>query len=110
MVPKLRMTIGVACMLLALPLFLLAQTASAGPGSPKALSASERSALLTTREAVWKAWFANDQAQLESLLPREVIAINYGDTLWYDRQGVLRGAHSNLRGRRDPVLKVPGRD
>src|SRR5436309_11500492 len=34
-----------------------------------------RKSLLDAREAVWRAWFANDRAALEKLLPEELITI-----------------------------------
>jgi hypothetical protein len=41
---------------------------------------------------VWKAWFANDRAALEKLVPEEVIAINNDTEAWSDRAAVLAGA------------------
>ena len=48
--------------------------------------------LLEDREAIWQAWFANDRARLEQLLPNSVIAVNNGDTTWQDRSAVLAAA------------------
>ena len=48
--------------------------------------------LLADREAVWQAWFSNDQQRLEQLLPSDVVAINSGDTTWQGRAAVLAGA------------------
>jgi hypothetical protein len=61
-------------------------------GQSRPFDAKERAKLLAAREQVWLAWFNNDQARLSELLPQRVIAINYGDTTWYDRAGVLRSA------------------
>ena len=63
------------------------------------LDAGGRAALLAAREQVWRSWFENDQPRLERLLPPKVVAINYGDTTWYDRVGVLRGAEEFARTR-----------
>lgn len=59
---------------------------------PMALGPEIRQRILTAREAVWKAWFANDRAALEKLIPEEVIAINNGSEEWSDRAAVLDGA------------------
>jgi hypothetical protein len=50
--------------------------------------------LLADREAVWQAWFSNDQRRLEQLLPSEVVAINSGDTTWHGRAAVLAAAQA----------------
>ncbi len=71
------------------PMALEAQTGT--------LDARERAGLLATREQVWRAWFENDQTRLGALLPTQVIAINYGDTAWYDRAGVIAGARDFAR-------------
>ncbi len=47
--------------------------------------------LLADREAVWRAWFSNDQRRLEQLLPSDVVAIS-NDTTWQDRAAVLASA------------------
>jgi uncharacterized protein DUF4440 len=59
---------------------------------PMAIGPQIRQRILTAREAVWKAWFANDRAALEKLIPEEVIAINNGSEEWSDRAAVLDGA------------------
>jgi hypothetical protein len=59
---------------------------------PTVLSPPQRQRVLTAREAVWKAWFANDRATLERLIPAETIAIGAGEEGWSDRAAVLEGA------------------
>lgn len=59
---------------------------------PMTVGPEVRQRILTAREAVWKAWFANDRAALEKLIPEEVIAINNGEEDWSDRAAVLDGA------------------
>ena len=59
---------------------------------PMTIGPEIRQRILTAREAVWKAWFANDRAALEKLIPEEVIAINNGSEEWSDRAAVLDGA------------------
>ena len=59
---------------------------------PMNLSPEIRQRILTAREAVWKAWFTNDRATLEKLIPEETIAIDAGDEGWSDRAAVLANA------------------
>lgn len=58
---------------------------------PMTIGPEIRQRILTAREAVWKAWFANDRAALDKLIPEEVIAISEGGE-WSDRAAVLDGA------------------
>ena len=51
-----------------------------------------RQQILAAREAVWKAWFTNDRAALERLIPEETIAISDGGEGWADRAAVLESA------------------
>jgi uncharacterized damage-inducible protein DinB len=53
-----------------------------------------REQVLATREAVWKAYFANDRATLQRLLPEEVIAIDNGSNEWSDQAAIFAGAKS----------------
>jgi uncharacterized protein DUF4440 len=59
---------------------------------PVAITPPMRQRILAAREAVWKAWFTNDRAALERLIPEETIAINDGGEGWSDRAAVLDGA------------------
>ena len=61
---------------------------------PMTITPEIRQHILTAREAVWKAWFTNDRAALEKLIPEEVIAINDNTEAWSDRAAVLAGAKS----------------
>jgi hypothetical protein len=65
--------------------------------SGREVERATRATILRARQAVWQSWFANDQASLERLLPPGVIAINYGDSTWYDRPGVLQSARDFTR-------------
>jgi hypothetical protein len=58
---------------------------------PATLPPQVRQRLLESREAVWRAWFANDQAKLDQLIPAELIAINSGEN-WDNRASTLAGA------------------
>jgi hypothetical protein len=55
-------------------------------------STPEEDDLLKTREAVWRAWFANDQKTLEQLVPRETIAISSGEDGWQNQPEILQSA------------------
>ncbi len=56
------------------------------------LSARDRNVLLAAREAVWRAWFANDQAALRDFVPGDTIAINAGEEKWQKQEEVLHSA------------------
>lgn len=60
--------------------------------TPTSLPPQARQQILNAREAVWKAYFSNDRATLEKLIPEEVIAINEGSEAWADRAAILAGA------------------
>ncbi len=59
---------------------------------PRALSPEERTNLLAAREALWRAWFANDEPHLRRTLPEELIAIDAGVEEWSNRVKALRGS------------------
>lgn len=59
---------------------------------PVTISPQIRQRILAAREAVWKAWFANDRAALERLIPEETIAIDNGNEGFSNRATVLEGA------------------
>ena len=59
---------------------------------PTSISPQLRQRILAAREAVWKAWFTNDRAALEKLIPEETIAINDSGEGWADRAAVLASA------------------
>jgi hypothetical protein len=52
----------------------------------------ERAQLLKAREAVWRAWFANDRKALEQLVPEGSIAINSGEEKWQNQAEILQSA------------------
>ena len=55
------------------------------------MSPDQKTSLLAAREAVWRAWFANDAPQLAELIPPELIAIETGEK-WKTREDELAGA------------------
>ena len=59
---------------------------------PRTITPEIRERILAKREAVWRAWFANDRAALEKLIPAEAIAINDGEETWADRAAIFAGA------------------
>lgn len=66
--------------------------------TPRELFAAEKAELLEAREAVWRAWYANDPAKLERLVPREAIAINPNEPKWADRKAILESARQFAAG------------
>jgi hypothetical protein len=64
---------------------------------PQTVSAAAREEILRTRESVWRAFFANDRAKLEDLIPEDTIAINAAEEDWHHRASILEGA-SELAG------------
>ena len=58
----------------------------------RSLSDQARKRLLDAREAVWRAFFSNDRAALERLIPEETLAINAGDNNWENRKAVFESA------------------
>jgi ketosteroid isomerase-like protein len=59
---------------------------------PQVISLAARQEILERRESVWRAYFENDRARLEELVPEDSIAINAGEEVWHDRASVLAGA------------------
>ena len=66
--------------------------------SPRTLRDETKKNLLDAREAVWRAYFADDRPKLEELLPPELIAINDGSEKWQRREDILAGAKSFVEG------------
>jgi ketosteroid isomerase-like protein len=60
--------------------------------TPRPLGDQMKKRLLDAREAVWRAYFSNDRAALERLIPEDTIAINTGDTNWENRKAIFEGA------------------
>ncbi len=56
---------------------------------PRELSDHDRKELLSVREAVWRAWFSNDQTYLKDVLPDELIAIDADTEAWLGRAETL---------------------
>ena len=59
---------------------------------PRNITPEIRQRILEKRDAVWKAWFANDRPALEKLIPEEAIAINSGSKEWSNRAAIFSGA------------------
>lgn len=64
---------------------------AASMASLRTLGEENKKNLLDAREAVWRAYFANDRSKLEELLPEELIAIDDGEK-WSTREDVFAGA------------------
>ena len=59
---------------------------------PMTVTPEIRQQVLTGREAVWRAYFSNDRAALQRLIPEEVIALDSGSKTWSDRAAIIGGA------------------
>jgi Domain of unknown function (DUF4440) len=59
---------------------------------PRTITSETRARILAEREAVWRAWFTNDRAALEKLIPEEAIAIDGGSETWSDRKAIMANA------------------
>lgn len=60
--------------------------------APITLPPQSRQRILEAREAVWRAWFTNDQAKLAKLIPEDAIAIDSDGDAWGNRATILDGA------------------
>jgi hypothetical protein len=60
--------------------------------TPRPLPEQQKKRLLDAREAVWRAFFANDRAALEKLVPPETITIEPGGGEFGNQTAVLEGA------------------
>lgn len=68
------------------------QQFQANSTQPAILGERDRTQLLKDREAVWRAFFANDRANLDRLLPAELIAVDASFEAWSNRDQVLAAA------------------
>jgi hypothetical protein len=68
--------------------------AATGCQLPQPVTPALRQELLAARRAVWQAWFANDQARLEAVIPEDTIDINAGEEAWVNRTAVLASAQA----------------
>jgi ketosteroid isomerase-like protein len=75
---------------------------------PQTVSPEIHQQILNTREAVWKAWYANDRATLEKLIPEEAITINPGTEEWSNRAAIIAAAQRFAEsGRKLVKLEFP---
>ncbi len=79
-----RHTISISVVVVAALLMLV--------GFESAARSDPRAQLLKVREAVWRAWFANDRKTLEELVPEGSIAINSGDEKRENQAEILQSA------------------
>jgi ketosteroid isomerase-like protein len=52
----------------------------------------DRSEILKVREAVWRAWFADDTKTLQKLVPPDTIVISAGEDKWKTQAEVFQAA------------------
>ncbi len=65
------------------------ETQEAVRRQPWPVDPATREQILADREAVWRAWFAGDEAKLERLVPEETIAIGASREAWSKQGDVL---------------------
>jgi ketosteroid isomerase-like protein len=66
---------------------------------PTILSQQARQQLLTAREAVWRAYFTNDQAQLDKLVPADTIVLEGPlETPFVKKSDILESAKQGAQG------------
>jgi|SRR5579872_105767 len=68
------------------------ETAALRMQTPRVLDEKQKKNLLEAREAVWRAFFSNDRAALEKLVPEETITIESGGGEFGNQKYVLEGA------------------
>jgi hypothetical protein len=61
-------------------------------GQPQNVQPQMRERILKAREAVWRAYFTNDQATLEKVIPAETISLDDGSKEWGNRESILASA------------------
>ena len=66
--------------------------------TPRTLGDQMKKRLLDAREAVWRAYFSNDRAALEKLIPEETVAIEAGDNTWSNRKSIFDGSAQFAKG------------
>jgi ketosteroid isomerase-like protein len=66
--------------------------------TPRPLPDPMKKQLFDAREAVWRAYFSNDRAALEKLIPEETIAIDPGNNAWSNRNAILEGSARFAKG------------
>jgi len=75
------------------------------------LPPSQRAELMKAREAVWRAWFAGDEAALRQVLPAETIALAPGPEGWSTRETILKSSLDFARsGGKLVALEFPRTD
>ena len=65
---------------------------------PRTLGDRMKKQLLEAREAVWRAFFDNDRAALEKLIPEDTVTIEAGDNNWGNRKAVFEGSAQFAKG------------
>jgi ketosteroid isomerase-like protein len=66
--------------------------------TPRTLGDRMKKELLEAREAVWRAFFSNDRAALEKLIPAETVTIEAVDNNWGNRNAIFEGAARFAKG------------
>jgi ketosteroid isomerase-like protein len=70
--------------------------------------AATQQEILVLRDAAWRAWFANDRAGFERIVPEELVALGWDGGPWDDRsQTVARMGDFAKSGRTLTALEFP---
>ena len=84
-----------------------AHPVSAQEYGPQPDSTTQRE-LLVLREAVWRAWFANDRAGFQRIVPDELVALGWDGGPWDDRrQTLVRMGEFARSGQKLAALEFP---
>jgi hypothetical protein len=73
------------------------QTIAAQQFGPEPDDATRRE-LLQLREAVWRAWFSNDQVAFQRIVPAELVALSWNGGAWQDRSATLKAMATFAEG------------
>ena len=92
-----RRAISIAITVAASLAILIASGLAVGP--------DDRAELLNAREAVWRAWFANDTKTLERLVPPDTIVISAGEEKWKHQADILQSA-SEFQAARGELIRL----
>lgn len=96
-----------ACAVLALMFSISTQAVRAQALASQPVNAADQKELFAAREAIWRAWFADDTAQLAKLLPSSVAAGSPGH--WQSKSETRRDipwcSSKPAAGARQPALR-----
>jgi ketosteroid isomerase-like protein len=96
------MVLLLAALVPAIPLSLAGQQYGPIPDAPT------RTEILRIREGAWRAWFANDHAAFQRIVPDELVALSWGGGAWEDRAQTLHSMRAYAEsGEKLTALEFP---